>query len=81
MIKLNIHKNTLIAIIYLACFAVGTLIQISNGLKPIETIQVGDLVWSREGFGTEYGFKPVVSIKVTSNQELFEVVVTHEAGK
>ncbi|XUJ55249.1 polymorphic toxin-type HINT domain-containing protein [Moraxella catarrhalis] len=48
-----------------------------HGLKPIETIEHGDLIWSRQEFGTEYGYRPVIATKVTPNQEIYEVVVKH----
>ncbi|RKM32359.1 hypothetical protein D6D60_08325 [Moraxella catarrhalis] len=48
-----------------------------HGLKPIETIEHGDLIWSRQEFGTEYDHRPVIATKVTPNQEIYEVVVKH----
>ncbi|WP_338417082.1 polymorphic toxin-type HINT domain-containing protein, partial [Moraxella catarrhalis] len=48
-----------------------------HGLKPIETIEHGDLIWSRQEFGTEYDYRPVIATKVTPNQEIYEVVVKH----
>jgi RHS repeat-associated protein len=30
------------------CFAAGTLIKTNRGFRPIETIEIGDLVWSRD---------------------------------
>ncbi|MPW54569.1 DUF637 domain-containing protein, partial [Moraxella catarrhalis] len=59
------------------CFTAGTLIHTIHGLKPIETIEHGDLIWSRQEFGTEYGYRPVIATKVTPNQEIYEVVVKH----
>ena len=55
----------------------GTLIHTIHGLKPIETIEHGDLIWSRQEFGDEYDFRPVIATKVTPNQEIYEVVVRH----
>nr|WP_264756378.1 HINT domain-containing protein [Moraxella catarrhalis] len=34
-------------------------------------------MWSRQEFGTEYGYRPVIATKVTPNQEIYEVVVKH----
>ena len=59
------------------CFTAGTLIHTIHGLKPIETIEHGDLIWSRQEFGTEYDHRPVIATKVTPNQEIYEVVVKH----
>ena len=59
------------------CFTAGTLIHTTDGLKPIENIKHGDLIWSRQEFGAEYDYRPVVATKVTPNQEIYEVVVKH----
>ena len=59
------------------CFTAGTLIHTTDGLKPIENIKHGDLIWSRQEFGTEYDYRPVVATKATPNQEVYEVVVKH----
>ncbi|ULJ59719.1 hemagglutinin repeat-containing protein [Wielerella bovis] len=64
-----------------ACFVAGTLIQTVDGLKPIEQIQRGDLVWSRQEFGDAYAYKPVFETKVTENQQLYEVVVENTSGE
>ncbi|WP_227512449.1 polymorphic toxin-type HINT domain-containing protein, partial [Moraxella catarrhalis] len=49
----------------------------TDGLKPIETITHGDLIWSRQEFGDEYDYRPVIATKATPNQEIYEVVVKH----
>ncbi|WP_227547665.1 polymorphic toxin-type HINT domain-containing protein, partial [Moraxella catarrhalis] len=59
------------------CFTAGTLIHTTDGLKPIETITHGDLIWSRQEFGDEYDYRPVIATKATPNQEIYEVVVRH----
>lgn len=59
------------------CFTAGTLIHTIHGLKPIESIEHGDLIWSRQEFGTEYGYRPVIATKATPNQDIYEVVVKH----
>ena len=59
------------------CFTAGTLIHTIHGLKPIETITHGDLIWSRQEFGDEYDYRPVIATKATPNQEIYEVVVKH----
>lgn len=55
--------------------------QTVNDLKPIEQIQRGEYVWSRQEFGDAYGYKPVFETKVTENQHLYELVAENEAGK
>jgi len=41
------------------CFGEGTLVQTANGLVPIESIKVGDMVLSRNEESGETGYKPV----------------------
>ncbi len=64
-----------------ACFVAGTLVETSTGLKPIEQIQYGELVWSREEFGETYGYKPVFANSKTDNQATVEVLVQNEVGE
>ncbi|NEN76600.1 hypothetical protein F9B74_09815 [Pelistega sp. NLN82] len=58
-----------------ACFVAGTLVQTKKGLRPIEQIRLGELVWSRDEFGEMYDYKPVIAHKATPNQSLYEVVI------
>jgi hypothetical protein len=72
-----------------ACFVAGTLVHTKEGLKPIEQIQVGDLVLSypddqpiptgkfREPH--EYTYKRVVQTFVTENQPVTEFPVLNLA--
>ncbi|MGP4716879.1 two-partner secretion domain-containing protein [Psychrobacter sp. T6-6] len=62
------------------CFAAGTLIHTIQGLKPIETINRGELVWSREEFGDKYDYRPVIATKVTPNAPIYEVKIKHNNG-
>jgi Hint domain len=39
---------------FIACFAAGTLIRTAQGLRPVETIAAGDMVWTRDD-----GLQPV----------------------
>ena len=64
-----------------ACFVAGTLIETIDGLKAIETIQQGDLVWSRHEETLEYGYRPVVDTVSFDNKEVYEVVVQNNHGK
>ncbi|WP_347216557.1 hypothetical protein [Chryseobacterium sp.] len=45
----------------LLCFAEGTMISTSTGLKPIESIKEGDLVWSYNETNKESELKKVIS--------------------
>ena len=62
------------------CFTAGTLIHTIHGLKPIETINRGELVWSREEFGNKYDYRPVIATKVTPNAAIYEVKIKHDNG-
>lgn len=77
--KISIVKNSTVEDIKstcdTACFIAGTLVETIDGLKPIEQIKYGELVWSRQEFGNDYGYKPVFANKVTEYQETFEVIV------
>ena len=45
-----------------ACFPAGTLIQTEQGTKPIEDIQIGDLVWAYDEDTDTTALQPVVDI-------------------
>jgi hypothetical protein len=45
-----------------ACFPAGTLIQTEHGTKPIEDIQIGDLVWAYDEDTNTTALQPVVDI-------------------
>lgn len=44
------------------CFVAGTLVDTSEGLRPIEELEVGDLVLSRDEATNETGYKPVTEL-------------------
>ena len=62
------------------CFTAGTLIETSEGLKPIETFVGGELVWSRNDTTLEYGYRPAIATKRTENQSIFKVTVKDSKG-
>lgn len=64
-----------------ACFVAGTLIETIDGLRAIETIEQGDLVWSRHEETLEYGYRPVVDTVSFDNKNIYEVVVRDNHGK
>jgi tetratricopeptide (TPR) repeat protein len=45
-----------------ACFAAGTRVHTVEGLRPIESIQVGDRVLSQDTSNGELAFRPVVAV-------------------
>jgi len=60
------------------CFAAGTLIVTAEGLKPIETIEVGDRVLSRDDQTGEQTYKTVVRTFVTHPDSLYRL--TYRTG-
>ena len=73
--------STFIKVKNRACFVAGTLIETIDGLKAIETIEQGDLVWSRHEETLEYGYRPVVNTVSFNDKEIYEVVVRDNHGK
>ncbi|GAB2636918.1 polymorphic toxin-type HINT domain-containing protein [Psychrobacter pocilloporae] len=73
--------STFIKVKNRACFVAGTLIETINGLRAIETIKQGDLVWSRHEETLEYGYRPIVDTFSLDNKEIYEVVVRDNHGK
>lgn len=62
------------------CFAAGTLVHIAEGLKPIETIQAGDLVWAQDEVTGEISLRKVVQTFETPDRPLVEVELQSEDG-
>lgn len=57
------------------CFSEGTLVHTREGLRPIEEIAVGELVWSRDDSTGEMMLRPVSAVFVTADQPLLEVTL------
>ena len=57
------------------CFAAGTPVATADGLRPIETIALGELLWSRDPVTGELALRPVTEVFVTPDAELMELVV------
>lgn len=55
------------------CFLAGTKVLTKTGLKNIEHVDAGDLVWSRDEFTQEQGWRPVVQTFVTHPSELYHL--------
>ena len=69
-----------------ACFPAGTLIQTEHGTKPIEDIQIGDLVWAYDEDTNTTALQPVVdimqnetdhTISLYTETEVIETTATH----
>ena len=73
--------STFIKVKNIGCFVAGTLIETIDGLKAIETIKKGDLVWSRHEETLEYGYRPIVDTFSFDNKDIYEVVVRDNHGK
>jgi hypothetical protein len=55
------------------CFVAGTLIKTVHGFVPIEQIQSGDIVWSRDELSGAEGWKPVGELFMTHPTELIHL--------
>ena len=62
------------------CFVAGTQVLTENGLKNIEDIQVGDLVWSRDPETGEQELKPVTDVIPRHIRQIWEVSVSNGMG-
>ena len=60
------------------CFKEGTLVQTENGLKPIEDIQVGDLVLAYDEETGNQAFKPVKQLFRNQTKEWHHILVKGE---
>ncbi len=61
------------------CFAAGTLVVTSEGNKPIETIEPGELVWSRDDASGEEGWKPVAQTFIKRQQPVLDLTLGSES--
>lgn len=62
------------------CFVAGTPVLTEEGVKPIEELQEGDLVWSRDPVTGETSLKPVVQTFVTPQAQVLKLELTAEDG-
>ena len=62
------------------CFGAGTLVETAEGLRPIETVRVGDLVLSRDEGTGETGYQPVTQVFITPDKEVLELTVIDDDG-
>ena len=62
------------------CFAAGTVVLTEEGLRGIETVEVGDLVWARDDETGEESWERVVEVFVTPQRELLELTFEADDG-
>lgn len=62
------------------CYVEGTEVATDNGLKNIEDIEEGDVVWSCNPDTGETGLKSVKQVFVNETDELVHVTITNDSG-
>ncbi len=62
------------------CFVAGTLVHTSEGLQPIEEIEIGDMVLSRDEATGEVSLQEVVRTFVTPDQQVIKVGLEYDDG-
>ena len=60
------------------CFVAGTMIATEDGHAPIETIQVGDLVWATDEETGETSLKKVVNTFINETTSITRIIVNGE---
>ena len=60
------------------CFAAGTLVHTIEGLRPIEDIELGDLVKSMDTATGEIGFKPVTATHINERDPVGKLILLDE---
>ena len=63
------------------CFVAGTLVDTETGLRPIEEIEVGDLVWARDEATGETALKAVTDLIRLHERVIWEVTLTGPDGE
>ena len=63
------------------CLVAGTLVDTKTGLRPIEEIEVGDLVWARDEETGETAFKAVTDLIRRHERVIWEVILTGPDGE
>lgn len=71
--------RTRLPVIQPQCFAAGTPVATQDGPRPIESLVVGDLVWSRNVETGENDLKPVVTTHVTESRPVVSLDVRIDA--
>ncbi len=62
----------------MSCFAAGTLVQTQTGLRPIESLKVGDVVLTQSVKTAGLGYQPVVKVHHNPPSATFKIVLGGE---
>ncbi len=62
----------------MSCFAAGTLVHTSGGLKKIESLSIGDRVLSQDTSTGALSFQPVLNTTVRNGAETFRLAIDGE---
>jgi len=63
------------------CFVAGTLVHTKNGLRPIETLKIGDFVLSQPELKGEQAYRRINDVFVFDDKAIYEVVYQDESGR
>ncbi|MCD4744587.1 MAG: cadherin-like domain-containing protein, partial [Desulfobacteraceae bacterium] len=58
------------------CFITGTLVHTDKGLKPIEDVKKGDLVWSKDEKTSKMLLQKVTKTIITPDHEIYELKIS-----
>ncbi|MEW4569640.1 polymorphic toxin-type HINT domain-containing protein [Tautonia sp. JC769] len=72
-VPIGVFDRPLIAIRVMSCFGRGTLVHTIDGPRPIEELQVGDLVLSQDTTTGALSYRPVVATHHNPPSKTFEV--------
>ena len=59
--------------VHLSCFAAGTPVHTLGGLKPIESVQIGDQVLTQDPRTAELSYQPVLAAVQNKPDRLLEI--------
>ena len=60
------------------CFVAGTLVDTENGLRPIENIKIGELVWAKDETSGQIELKAVTDLVRPQAREIYTVEINSE---
>jgi Pretoxin HINT domain len=66
-------KPTFTGTVHLSCFAAGTPVHTLSGLRPIESVRIGDLVLTQDPHTAELSYQPVIAAVQNNPDRLVEI--------